>query len=576
MLGVKITTAELLLRYLEGEGVEYVFGVPGTSLIPFYDAINHQEYIKPILTKHEEGAAFMADGYARVSRKLGVCYATSGPGATNLVTGVANAYMDNVPLLVITGQVPTSIYGKGTFQDSTKEGIDSVALFDPMTKFSEMIISKYKMPELLREAIRTAFSGKMGPVHLSYPKDIMAEKLEEDLVPPKRYRVKSAYFDRKLVINAADKLVHSKKPAMLVGSGVIASGASMEVLELAEMLNIPVATSPKAKGAFPEDHPLSIGVLGFSGSPVAEEYLKGDIDVFMVVGSSLNQLTTSSWDPNLKPSDYLIHVDIDPSQIDKNYMADIGLIGDCQAVLNEISFRILRELQVHDPKKERPVNNVVEFKEKVGMFLEEEKRYSKAVPIKPQVLMREIQESLPEDAIIFVDTGSHICWAIHYLQFKQPNFYSPFGLLSMGYSTAAAIGGKLAAPDKPVVAIVGDGCFQMNGMEVATAVNYDIPVVWIVENNSLLGLVHELQKFDLGENTVSTTFKEIDCAKIAEGLGAVGYRIERPGEIGEVLKEAIKSDKPTVIDIKIDQNEVPPIEGFVEGMTELNNRLSYL
>lgn len=573
---MKVTTAQLLLEYLKVEGVEYIFGVPGTSLIPFYDAINKQDAIKPILTKHEEGAAFMADGYARVSGKLGVCYSTSGPGATNLVSGVANAYTDNVPVLVITGQVSTSIYGKGTFQDSTKEGVDSVSLFDPVTKFSQMIISREKMPETVREAIRIAFAGKRGPVHLSYPKDIMAEEIEEVLIPPRRYRVETGYFDRRLVIEAARELVYAKKPAMLVGSGVIASNASMEVLELAEMLNIPVATTPKAKGAFPEDHPLSLGVMGFSGSPAATEYLSGDVDVLLVVGSSLNQLTTSSWDPNLKPSKCLIHIDIDPTEIGKNYETDIGLVGDCKTVLNEISFRVLRYLQEHDPKKERPIENILQFKEKVGLFLDEEKMYSESVPIKPQTLMRELQDVMPEDTILFVDTGSHLCWAIHYLQFKNPNFYSPFGLLTMGYATAAAIGGKLAAPDRPVISVCGDGCFQMNGMEVATAVNYEIPVVWIVENNSLLGLVHELQRVELGDNTVSTSFKEIDCAKIAEGLGARGFRIQEPGELEKLLPRVLESGEPTVIDVKIDPSEVPPIEGFVKGLERLQHRLAYL
>ena len=325
---MKITTAGLLLKYLETEGVEYIFGVPGTALVPLYDAVNKQDAIKPILTKHEEGAAFMADGYARVSGKIGVCYATSGPGATNLATGVANAYMDNIPLLVITGQVPTSIYGKGTFQDSTKEGVDSVDMFDPITKFSTMIMSRFKMPELLREALRIAFSGKKGPVHLSYPKDIMGEEIEDTLLPPNAYRIKPEYFDRKLVIDAAAKLVRAKKPAMLVGSGAIESGATSEVLELAEMLNIPVATTPKAKGAFPESHELSLGVLGLSGSPAAEEYLMGDVDVLLVVGASLNQLTTFSWDPRIMPSDCLIHINIDPAEIGKNYPAGIGLVGD--------------------------------------------------------------------------------------------------------------------------------------------------------------------------------------------------------------------------------------------------------
>jgi len=573
---VKITTAGLLLKYLEAEGVEYIFGVPGTSLVPLFDALNKQSAIKPILSKHEEGAAFMADGYARVSGKIGVCYATSGPGATNLVSGVATAYMDNIPLLVITGQVPTSIYGKGTFQDSTKAGVDSVAMFDPITKFSTMIMSKYKMPEVLREAFRIALSGKKGPVHLSYPKDIMEAQVEDNLLPPKAYRVKAEYFDRKLVIDAVEKLVKAKRPAMLVGSGAIASDATSEVLELAEMLNIPVATTPKAKGAFPESHALSLGVLGLCGSPAAEEYILGDMDVLLVIGASLNQMTTFSWDPRIMPSDCLIHINIDPSEIGKNYAAGIGLVGDCRAVLDEISFRVLRELQGYDPKAQRPIEEIVKFKKKAGMFVNEEKMYSESVPIKPQAFMRELQQILPQDAIVFFDTGNHICWAIHYLKFDRPNFISAFGLLTMGYATAAAIGGKLAAPNRPVISVVGDGCFLMNGMEIATAVSNEIPVVWIVHNNAKLGLVHELQKFSLGKKTVSTTFREVNFAKVAEGLGAQGFRIERPGELSKVLPKALESRKPTVIDVIIDPDEIPPIERWVRGASEANARLDYL
>jgi acetolactate synthase-1/2/3 large subunit len=573
---VRITTAGLLLKYLEAEGVEYIFGVPGTTLVPLFDALNKQSAIKPILAKHEEGAAFMADGYARVSGKIGVCYATSGPGATNLVSGVATAFMDNIPLLVVTGQVPTSMYGKGTFQDSTKAGIDSVAMFDPITKYSTMIMSKYKMPEVLREAFRIALSGKKGPVHISYPKDIMQTQVEDSQLPPQAYRVKAEYFDRKLVIDAAEKLVKAKRPAILVGSGAIASDATSEVLELAEMLNIPVATTPKAKGAFPESHALSLGVLGFCGSPSAEEYILGDVDVLLVIGSSLNEGATFSWDPRLMPSDCLIHINIDPSEIGKNYVAGIGLVGDCRAVLSEISFRVLRELQNYDPKIQRPVDEIVEFKKKVGIFVDEEKMYSQSVPIKPQAFMREFQQILPKDAIVFFDTGNHICWAIHYLKFDQPNFICAFGLLTMGYATAAAIGGKLAAPNKPVIAVVGDGCFLMNGMEIATAVNHEIPVVWIIQNNAKLGLVHELQKFSLGKKTVSTTFREVNLAKVGEGLGAQGFRIEKPGELSKVLPKALESKKPCVIDVLIDPDEVPPIERWVRGATEANARLDYL
>jgi len=573
---MKISTAGLLLQYLEGEGVEYIFGVPGTTMVPLYAAVNKQSAVKPILSKHEEGAAFMADGYARVSGGIGVCYATSGPGATNLVTGVANAYMDNVPMLVITGQVPTSIYGKGTFQDSTKEGVDSLAMFNPLTKYSTMVISKYKMPDTIREAFRIALSGKKGPVHISYPKDIMEAEIEENLLPPKTYRVKSEYFDRRLVIDATRKLIDAKKPAMIVGSGVIASEATSEILELAEMLNIPVATTPKGKGAFPEKHDLALGVMGWCGSPAAEEYLMGDIDVLLVVGAGMNQITTFSWDPRLKPSDSLIQIDVEPSQIGKNYPVDIALVGDAGAVLSEISFRVLRELQEHDFDKERPIAEITSFKERVGMYLNKEKMHSDAVPVKPQTIMAELQETAPEDTIIFADTGNAMCWSTHYLQFQRPNFFCPFGLITMGYATAGAIGGKLAAPDRPVISLIGDGCFLMNGMEVATAVNHNAPVVWIVFNNGKLGLVHELQQYSLGTHTVSTEFKKIDCAKIAEGLGARGISIERPGELSKVLPEALNSGKPTVIDVTIDPEEKPPLDRWVQGVGELNARLDYL
>ena len=574
---MKTTTISLLLKYLQAEGVEYVFGVPGTSIVPMFDAINKTGAVVPILAKHEEGAAFMADGYARVSGKTGVCYATSGPGATNLVSGVATAYMDNIPLLVLTGQVSTTVYGKGAFQDSTKSGIDSVAMLDPMTRYSTMIMSKYKVPENIREALRIAHSGKKGPVHLSFPKDIMEAEIEENLMPPATYRVKPEYFDRKLVIEAAARLVQAKRPAILVGGGVISSEATSQVVELAEMLNIPVATSPKAKGAFPESHPLSLGILGFCGSPSAEEYIMNSgVDVLLVVGSSLNQVTTFSWDPRIMPSECLIHINIDPSEIGKNYPAHIGLVGDCRVILDEIQFRILREVQKHDPRDDRPLDEIIDFKKKYGRFLEEEKMYSEAVPVKPQRLMRDLQEVLPSDAIVFFDMGNHVCWGIHYMQFDRPNFYCAFGLLTMGYATAAAIGGKLAAPDRPVIAVAGDGCFLMNGMEIATAVSHDIPVVWIVQNNAKLGLVHELQKMSLGEKTVSTTFKPIDCARIAEGLGAQAFRIEKPGELAKVLPAALESRKPTVIDCIIDPDEVPPIKRWAKSIGEFNARLDYL
>lgn len=565
---MKTTVADLILKYVEAEGVEYVFGVPGTTLVPLLAAFNRNPRVKPILAKHEEGAAFMADGYARVKGSLGVCFATSGPGATNLVSGVATAFLDDVPVMVLTGQVETTSYGKGTFQDSTRGGINSVQMFDTMTKHSAMLISKYKVVDEVREALRVALTGKRGPVHLSLPKDILSQEIEADVVAPSTYRPSVEYFDRRMVIEAAQQLVRAIRPAILVGTGAVASGACADIVELAEMLSIPVATTPKAKGAFPEDHPLALGVLGLCGSPLAENYIKsGETDVLLVIGASLNQITTMSWDPNLKPSRCLLHINIDPTEIGKNYRADIPLIGDARTIVNEIYFRVLRDLVQEEKKRKGREELVNRLRQEVGVCIEPEKLESDSVPIKPQRMVRELEEALPEDAILFVDTGNAVCWAIHYMRFRRPNsFIAAFGLLTMGHGTAAAVGGKLAAGDRPVVALVGDGCFQMNGMEVATAVNYDIPVVWIVQNNAKLGLVHELQKFSLGENTVATTFKEVNLAKVAEGLGAVGYRISKPNELKELLPKAIASGKPTVIDCLVDPDEVPPLAPFVQGM----------
>ena len=332
---MKLTVADVLLKYLEAEGVEYLFGVPGTSLVPFFAALNRNGSVKPILTKHEEGAAFMADGYARVKNSLGACFATSGPGATNLVSGVATAFLDDVPIFVITGQIETSVYGKGAFQDSSREGIDSVKMFEPITRHSSTLVSRLKAVEDIREALRMAYSGKRGPVHLSIPKDIQSAKIECGEISPSMYRFRQEYFDRHLVIDAAEQLVRSKSPAILIGSGAVYSGACDDIKELAEMLSIPVATTPKAKGAFPEDHPLALGVLGLCGSPLAETYIKSKKhDVLLVIGSSLNQITTLSWDQRLAPTKCLIHINIDPAEIGKNYHAHIPLVGDAGAVIN--------------------------------------------------------------------------------------------------------------------------------------------------------------------------------------------------------------------------------------------------
>ncbi len=574
---MRCTVADVILKHLEAEGVEYVFGIPGTTLVPLLAAFNRNPAIKPVLAKHEEGAAFMADGYARVKGTIGACFATSGPGATNLVTGVANAYLDNIPVLVITGQVETSVYGKGAFQDSSKEGVDSVKMFEPITRHSSMMISRHKAIEDIRAALRTALTGKRGPVHLSIPKDILAAEVDFEGVDRGSYDFRPAYFDRRLVIEAAEQLVRAESPAILIGSGAVTSGACDEIRDLAEMLSIPVATTPKAKGAFPEDHPLALGVLGLFGSPLAENYLKsGRIDVLLVIGASLNQCTTLSWDPRLAPSKCLIHVNIDPTEIGKNYKANVPLVGDASTIVSEISFRVLRHFAAEGDKWKRREEPVNQARSQFGMCLESAKMLSEDVPLKPQRVAYELQQALPEDAILFVDVGNSLAWATHFLTYRRPgSLVMPFGLLAMGFGVAGAVGGKLAAGDRPVVCLAGDGCFLMNGTEIAAAVNLDLPIVYVILNNAKLGLVHDLQTFALGQNTVATRFKPIDAAKVAEGLGAVGCRIEKPGELLRLLPEAIASRKTVVIDCHIDPKETPPLADFVQGAKEFVKRLDF-
>ena len=566
-MNMKCTVAELIFEYLELQGITHMFGVPGLTLEPFLIACRKKGTIIPILTKHEEGAAFMADGYARVKGVPGVCFSTSGPGVTNLISGVANAYVDEVPIAVFSGQIPTYTNKKGTLQDSTGVGIDSVKLFDTICKSSSMLTSRYAAQYDLEQAFISAMTGRKGPVHISMPKDILMETVEVTLptrpfIPPP-----AEYFDRKRVIDATRELCEAKSPVILIGTGAVASGACQDISEMAEMLQIPVATTPKAKGAFPEDHPLSLGVLGFGGSLLAEEYIKSDErDLLLVIGSSMSQTTTFSWDPSIIPSKCFININIDPMEIEINYHPDIPLIGDARTVISEMSFRALRYLDDLEQSIEKRKETFAEIKRKTPGVVDPDLMNSEQVPIKPQRLIRDLQEGLPEDAILFCDVGSHLVWALHYLKINHPGqFIAPFGLLTMGFGTAACIGGKLAAPERPVVALVGDGCFCMNGMEIATAVNYDIPVVWVVMNNGLLGLIHTLQSYSIGDDTILTRFKQIDFAKLAESLGATGITVREPGALAKALPLALASGRPTVIDCYIDPEDKPPVGSFAKG-----------
>lgn len=563
-----ITAVKLLLKYLKKEGVEYIFGVPGGPLMPLYEALFETREINPIMAKHEQGAAFMADGYARVSGKLGACCVTAGPGCTNAVTGIAVSYADGIPILLITAQVATSVFGKGAMQESTPYEIDAVELFKPLTRASLMLIRPEKMGETIRYLLRAAKDRKRGPVHLNLPADFAKRFVPSEDMAATPTPLVSMPFDRDSIKAASQWLLRAKKPAILAGNGINFSEAYDELKALSEKLLIPVATTAKAKGVFPEDHILSLGVFGFASSPRAESYLLSqEVDVLLAIGTSLDENATAGWNPRLLPREALLHIDIDSREIGKNYPATVPLIGDAKAILTELLFQIDRDAKWIEVKK-KTLDDIVQFRAQHPRCLEEEKMDSDALPLKPQRLMKDLNEALPQNAIIFSDMGNHMAWAFHYLQLCRPkSFYHCLGFASMGYGTVAPIGAKLAAPDRPVIAIVGDGSFAMNGMEIHTATENNIPVIWLVHNNGGHGMVYMGEKIQFGGRFHHSLFqKPMDICKMAEGMGALAIRITKPGELKTVISTALAANKPVVIDAVIDVEEVPPFGSRMKAL----------
>ncbi|RWX46300.1 acetolactate synthase-1/2/3 large subunit [Candidatus Electrothrix aarhusensis] len=563
-----MNTAEMIVEVLGRTGVKYMFGIPGGAIEDLNTALYKNSYgIIPIVTKHEEGAAFMADGYARLSGKLGVCYSTSGPGATNLITGLAFSYVDQIPILALTGQVATSLFGKGALQESGPEQIDLMKIFSSITKYSRMLMSENRSQYMLQKAIRLALSNPGGPVHLNMPADIMKRSVpfqELSLFPTKG---KTRLFDAEHVDKIAETLVNAQHPAIIAGWGVYLSQAMPELLDLAELLQIPVATSPKGKGVFPESHELSLGVLGFAGSPVAEEYIiTDDIDVIFAVGTSFSEMMTNGWDEHIRPSRDLIHLDVDAEKIGKNYPTSLPMEGDAKINLKKIFKAVQRIIESGGLAKKKRNKPVLPKKKPV----KKEKMASSGNLYHPAQLIIDIQEKFPKDTIFFADAGTAMAWTVHYMTIDQPaSFFASLGYASMGYAVAAPVGAGLAAPDHPVVAIVGDGSFLMNGFEVATAVNYKVPVTWVILNNAMLGMVYHGRRLykKAVPDAMEPCFQRVDYVKIAEGLGARGIHLDANTPLSDSLVEDILTAQvPTVLDVWIDDQAVPPIHGRIKSM----------
>jgi acetolactate synthase I/II/III large subunit len=528
----KMTGAQAVLECLKREGVDVVFGLPGGVLLPLYDAI-YQSDIRHILVRHEQGAAHMADGYARATGKVGVCIATSGPGATNLVTGIATAYMDSVPMVAITGQVNTFLIGKDAFQEADITGITL-----PITKHNYLLRSAKDIPQVFREAFYIARSGRPGPVLIDLPRDVTVDNLEFSWPEVNLPGYHPSFKVHEMQIKKAAKaLIEAERPVIYVGGGVKFANAHQELFELAVRINAPVTTTLMGVGCFPEDHPLSLGMLGMHGTRYAN-YAIQESDLIMAVGARFDDRVTgkiASFAPRAK----IIHMDVDPAEIGKNVRVDIPVVGDAKNALAAL----IKEVQ---PKPKSAWNNKIDqWKGDYPL---------KYIPdmnvIKPQYIIEKLCELAP-DAIITTEVGQNQMWAAQFFVHKDPRkFISSGGLGTMGYGFPAAIGAKMGRPDCEVIDIAGDGSFLMNSQELATAVVNDIPVKVAIINNGCLGMVRQWQELFFEKRYSATILGRTspDFVKLAEAYGAVGLRATKPAEVEPVIRAALASDKPTLMD----------------------------
>lgn len=535
----KMTGAQAIIECLYKEGVDTIFGYPGGQVLPIYDAL-YDSKIRHILVRHEQSAAHAADGYSRATGKVGVCLATSGPGATNLVTGIATAYMDSIPMIAISGQVPLSMIGNDAFQEANITGITI-----PITKHNYLIQNVNDIPQIFKEAFHIASTGRPGPVLIDIPKDITTEMIDfqyPDSVKIRSYNPTSE-GNIQQIKKAADEISKASKPVIYAGGGVISSNSSAELSQLAEKIPAPVTTTLTAMGAFPVDHKLFIGMLGMHGTKYAN-YAIQESDLIIAIGARFDDRVTGkikSFAPNAK----IIHIDIDPAEISKNVRVDVPIVGDAKKVLTTL-LKYINKV----PSKDW-IKKVTHWKESHPLYY-----VDKSNNIKPQYIIEQIYD-VCNDAIIVTEVGQHQMWAAQYFKFTKPRtFISSGGLGTMGFGFPAAIGAKLGRPDKVVIDISGDGSFQMNSQEMATIVQENIPIIIAIFNNGYLGMVRQWQELFFDRRYSCTCIKNsVDFVKLAEAYGALGIRVKTANEVRPALKKAIDSGRPTLIDFVIECEE---------------------
>jgi acetolactate synthase-1/2/3 large subunit len=533
--------SEILIECLKEQGVDTVFGYPGGCILNVYDELyKHSSEIRHVLTSHEQGASHAADGYARATGKVGVCMATSGPGATNLVTGIATAYMDSVPLVAITANVAVPLLGKDSFQE-----IDITGITMPITKHNFIVKNIEDLASVIRRAFKIAKSGRPGPVLVDITKDVTAAKCEyEKAIPEEVLPVENTINEND--INKAVKMLEiAKKPVFLVGGGAIMSGAQDELKKMVDLIDAPVCDTLMGKGAFSGEDPRYTGMIGMHGTKTSN-FAVTECDLLVVCGARFSDRVTGNA-TKFAPNARVLQFDVDSAEINKNIMTSASVVGD----LNEILKRINAKL--HQQSHSEWLEHIEGFKKRYPMTYHTEK-------LTGPYVVEELYKITKGDAIICTEVGQHQMWAAQYYKYSKPRqLITSGGLGTMGYGLGAAIGAKAGCPDKTVVDIAGDGCFRMNMNEICTSVRAGIPVIDIIFNNEVLGMVRQWQTLFYGKRYSATVLNDgVDYVAIAKGMGAQGYRITKKEEVAKVLKQAIKDQKAgktVVIDVRIDEDD---------------------
>ena len=535
---MKLNGSEIIVECLKEQNVDTIFGYPGGAILNVYDALyKHSDEIQHILTSHEQGASHAADGYARATGKVGVCFATSGPGATNLVTGIATAYMDSIPVVAITCNVTVPLLGKDSFQE-----IDIAGVTMPITKHNFIVKDVTKLADVIRAAFRIAKEGRPGPVLIDVTKDVTAAECDYIKETPKTIERQTDTIKEEDVERAVEMIKASKRPYVFVGGGVIASDASDELARFVKKIDAPVADSLMGKGAFDGTDPHYTGMLGMHGTKTSN-FGVSECDLLIAIGARFSDRVTGNANKFAKNAK-ILHFDIDAAEINKNIHSDASVVGDALEILKRVNAKLEQQDRhewlehIHDYEKQYPM------------------AYRKDCLNGP-LIMEKIYELTKGEAIISTDVGQHQMWAAQHYKYKKPRtLLTSGGLGTMGYGLGAAIGAKVGCKDKTVINIAGDGCFRMNMNEVATATRYNIPVIEIIFNNHVLGMVRQWQDLFYGKRYSATVLDDcVDFVKVSEGMGAKGYRVQTIEEFEAALKDAMALNIPCVIDCLIDRED---------------------